>query len=518
MATETEKVIIETEVKLGNSGASIKSVKTELRNLQNELANLEPGSKAFTIAAQRAGQLKDKIQDTQATISAFHPEAKFQAFAAVVGGVANGFAAAQGAMALFGSENEGLTKLMVKTQGAIALATGLNGLMGMKDAFTNLKLTSIATFTSIRAGAVAAFSTLKGALISTGIGAFVVGLGLVIQYFYEMASAEKEATKELERYNEVKDELDKKTRLNIAKELGDRQLAKTKLLEAFREEREGYQKRLDEGKINQAEYNEFVKQASIDLNFETNKLQAQWDKEDADKAKVKLEKKRQEAEKLAEIDKWEDEQIREGNEQIEKERIERIEKAKSDAEEFAEFIKQIDDQTNADKKANVLAQIELEKQLEKNRIDALNTTANALSGFAQLAGQQTAIGKALGIATTTIDTYVAAQAAFKSGSAINPALGYVAAAGAIAAGFARVRAIMAVQIPNTSMASSMPSMPSTNAAPIVRPSSSTVNIGNTQPIRTSNQNNQDGRVYVLESDITSTQEKVENIRKKTIIK
>ena len=133
MAAETEKIILETEVKLGNSTSSVKSLKAELRALTNELANLEPGSQAFLTAAKRAGELQDKMEDAKNAVKAFNPEAKFQAFAGVIGGVANGFAAAQGAMAIFGSDAKELEKVMVKTQGAIALATGLNGLLGMQD-------------------------------------------------------------------------------------------------------------------------------------------------------------------------------------------------------------------------------------------------------------------------------------------------------------------------------------------------------------------------------------------------
>jgi hypothetical protein len=126
-----EKIIFDTEVKVGNSVGSVKSLKAELRAITNELGQLEVGSDAFVKAAQKAGDLQDRIGDVKNTIAAFNPEAKFKAFADTVGIAANGFSAVQGAMALMGSESEDLNKIMVKTQGAIALATGLNGLLGM---------------------------------------------------------------------------------------------------------------------------------------------------------------------------------------------------------------------------------------------------------------------------------------------------------------------------------------------------------------------------------------------------
>ena len=69
-----EKIVLETEIKTGNSATSVKSVKQELRSLQQEMANLEVGSEAFTKAAQKAGQLKDKIDDAALGVKAFNPE------------------------------------------------------------------------------------------------------------------------------------------------------------------------------------------------------------------------------------------------------------------------------------------------------------------------------------------------------------------------------------------------------------------------------------------------------------
>jgi hypothetical protein len=164
----TEKVVVEVEVKAQPAVASVKSLKAELRQVTNELQNLEEGSDAFINAAKKAGELKDKISDTKDTINAFHPEKKFQALAGAVGIAANGFSALQGAMALMGTENEELNKTIAKTQGAIALATGLNGLMGMGDAFKNLKNVAGDALKGIKAG-----------IGATGIGLIVVAAGLL---------------------------------------------------------------------------------------------------------------------------------------------------------------------------------------------------------------------------------------------------------------------------------------------------------------------------------------------------
>tara|TARA_R110000868_G_scaffold38028_3_gene133722 strand:+ start:126 stop:1847 length:1722 start_codon:yes stop_codon:yes gene_type:complete len=175
-----EKIIFDTEVKVGSSVGSVKSLKAELRAVTNELQNLEEGSQAFINAAKRAGTLKDKIGDTKATIDAFNPEKKFQALAGAVGIAANGFSALQGAMALMGTENEDLNKTIAKTQGAIALATGLNGLMGMGDAFKNLKNVAGDALKGIKAG-----------IGATGIGLFVIAAGLLVANWEAVTKAIK---------------------------------------------------------------------------------------------------------------------------------------------------------------------------------------------------------------------------------------------------------------------------------------------------------------------------------------
>jgi len=193
-----EKIIFDTEVKVGSSVGSVKSLKAELRQVTNELANLEEGSAAFVKAAKKAGQLKDQIGDVKDTINAFNPEKKFQAIADSVGIAANGFAALQGGMALFGSESEDLNKVMAKTQGAIALATGLNGLLGMKDALKNLRLTTYSAISGLSGmvtgvgGLSGALNALKTTLLTNPLfvlAAVILAIGVALKGFYDGLSS-----------------------------------------------------------------------------------------------------------------------------------------------------------------------------------------------------------------------------------------------------------------------------------------------------------------------------------------
>jgi hypothetical protein len=103
------------------------------------------------------------------------------------------------------------------------------------------------------------------------------------------------------------------------------------------------------------------------------------------------------------------------------------------------------------------ARNELSTQETNARLQDLELVANALNAFSQLAGENTKIGKALAIATTTIDTYIGAQKAFNSQLTLtpdSPIRAAIAAATAVIAGLARVRSIVQTKIPNSTLSTS----------------------------------------------------------------
>lgn len=102
-----------------------------------------------------------------------------QRLSGALGGVAGGFAAAQGAMASFGGESEAVNQAILKVQAAMALTQGVDAIRQAVPAFTALKtsvmgafqgmttaskafaLTGIGLVITLIAGAVAAFSSFQ---------------------------------------------------------------------------------------------------------------------------------------------------------------------------------------------------------------------------------------------------------------------------------------------------------------------------------------------------------------------
>lgn len=179
---------------------NVVSLKTELRQAQNEVNELSKKfgatSKEAVEAAKKAAQLKDAIGDAKALTDAFNPDAKFKALTSTLGGVAGGFSAVQGAIGLMGAESKDVEKMILKVQSAMALAQGVDMVLESVDAFkilgstiknTTLFQKALSAATAIQTfvtnGATLAAKALRGALVATGVGALVVGIGLLIANF-----------------------------------------------------------------------------------------------------------------------------------------------------------------------------------------------------------------------------------------------------------------------------------------------------------------------------------------------
>ena len=115
-----------------------------------------------------------------------------QKLGGALNGATSGFAATQGAMALFGDENEALEQSLLKVQSALAIQQGVQGLT---EAYRELSIgTKLAAagqyvYTTAVGTSTGAMKLFRLALIGTGIGAIVVGIGLLIANFDKVKKA-----------------------------------------------------------------------------------------------------------------------------------------------------------------------------------------------------------------------------------------------------------------------------------------------------------------------------------------
>ena len=145
---------------VGNQAVDLRK---EIRAMKTEIFKLTPGTKEYTEALIELGgkmdQLNDIQEDLKASTGGF--DTIFQTTTSAIGSMASGFSAAQGVMALFGSESENLQKTFVKLQAVIAISTGIKGFAGFLRESEKASNSLKAFIRNIRASAEAVSSDSK---------------------------------------------------------------------------------------------------------------------------------------------------------------------------------------------------------------------------------------------------------------------------------------------------------------------------------------------------------------------
>lgn len=212
----------ELSAKVANGGLTMREMTKTMKEFQNIAAQSGLESPIGQAAIQAAAQLKDEIGDLKSATTALSSD--FVKLDTAVAGIETGAAVFQGlqsAIALTGVENEELTKTMVKLQATQGIVNAVNTVAKNlnKDAIVGIQLrtalektrnlvmtgtttataaatagevargTATAGATVATQGSTMAMKLLRGALIATGIGALVVGLGLLIANFDKVKEA-----------------------------------------------------------------------------------------------------------------------------------------------------------------------------------------------------------------------------------------------------------------------------------------------------------------------------------------
>lgn len=169
-------------------------------------------------------------------------------------------------------------------------------------------------------------------------------------------------------------------------------------------------------------------------------------------------------------------------------------------QELADAEKKIDDGVTENKKA----------QTEE--------VAGLLTNLANIVGKQTIAGKALAIATALINTYQGASEAIKQKSTLPSPLDFAAkainVAAIIATGLKTVKSITAVQVPGVSGGGSAAAPSASIAAAPITPQVPLVNTRTQLDSQSIQQlGSATSRSYVVESDITNSQERIRRINR-----
>lgn len=189
------------------------SLRTQLRNVREELALLEAngqrGTEAFKKLQQEAGRLTDAIGDatTQARIFS-HDNRGLQGMISGLSGVVGAFSAAQGAVALFAGENEDLQKVMLKVQSLMSITIGLQQVANTINKDSAFMLTTVAKAKELLAAATNKLTIALGgstiaakALMATLTLGLSVAITVIIAALSKLQSKQAETKKAQEEFN-----------------------------------------------------------------------------------------------------------------------------------------------------------------------------------------------------------------------------------------------------------------------------------------------------------------------------
>lgn len=627
---------IEVKLEFDTSGAqqSTKQFASEVSKTTNTLGSLEEqqdellaklketeiGTEEFKQLSKELNNTKSQIKDLELGFEGLDMEQRFTAATDAIGGVAGGFAAVEGAIAIAGVESAEFEETMLRVQGAMALAMGIKDISTAAAAIRKLNLASKAAAVTQKALNVVMNANPIG-LIVTAIGLLVAGfiafsdkiksvvmpilepltdafdfvadavegvaasLGLIPSKAEKAAAAQKKAAEEARsavinaeraKTNEVLNaEKEKKA---AREDQFDFEIAKLQAAgkATFEVEQEKLQYVIDsiarqkELLREQIEFESRI-QKEREATF-NNSLQARFDF-DYQLAKARIENKKEELEQITEEEKtaqetitlnqikedkrrndaakraWEERQKaeeearkkREEDEKAHAERMAMIDKeinerlltnarearaltreelnAEQDAEQQARLERNAKnfEEVQNQLKQQKLREIQLEKDTRDAKLSVAESTVAGLSSLTQIAIKDSQkaekIQKAFALAQIAIDT-AKAISALVAASQANP-LNAVTVGGAGAAQFASG---IATILANMAQAAALLKKPSPNVSALTSGGGgasagvpiNAVDNGSTL-IQQPNNNREVGKVVVVESDITSTQQTIGSI-------
>ena len=121
-----KKERIDIEINAGGGEKTIGDLQREFSQLKEQIKQTKAGSKEYFDLLKKMGEVKGDLKDLREGIVALDPGDKAKAFGSVVQGLAGGFEAATGALALFGVESKDVQQTMIKLQAAANLASDIS--------------------------------------------------------------------------------------------------------------------------------------------------------------------------------------------------------------------------------------------------------------------------------------------------------------------------------------------------------------------------------------------------------
>jgi hypothetical protein len=367
------------------------SLRAELRQMKEALLEMDEGSKEFQELAFNAAQLQDAIGDVSARVRVLASDTlRLDQGVQITQGLVGAFGAAQGAVALFGVENNALMKTMVKLQAIQNVTNGITQVANMlnKDSAAGILIRDIGTkaltvsqnllsTATIRGGLAAKAASVGQAILNAVMNAnpvflLITGITALAGVMYMFSDSNEEAAKTQDELNKIMEENNKKVEdaINLQKELNALRTGGTidqenqiKLMRAFGATQE---------QIFEAEKQLLLDRVKLleDISFTRGKLTAEEEKERKDLyTQLQL--------LQTNFNNWEKDEAKKQDEKLSAERKKRQDEALKRQEEYNKKLLAFFDALEADRQKRITDDREKELQEAANRYDDLTALADA---------------------------------------------------------------------------------------------------------------------------------------------
>jgi hypothetical protein len=542
----TKEIVLEVGLK-DSTAQGTESAKKRLRDLQRALVDLavagQENSEEFRKLEAEAGELSDTIGDVSQRVKNLGSDTKnIEAFTQAVQGVAAGFQIAQGAAALFGEENEDIQKAMLQVNATMAIANGIQQVTVLlqKESAISMTANRIATalYDKTLKGTIVSLRLFRTALISTGIGAAIVGVGLLVENWEKLTKVVKDflgiETKDLKAVSELA-----QRQVELAEARGESEAKVQNLLMAAYDARIAAAEKEEERA--QLIHEKEVARLTYQTKLRTDAIEKQ--KKDAEDLRAMDSAASQEAEnfRLAKIGRINDELARERALRDEKLAILREEKAQreadlkkrfTDSDEFAKAYillteeMRLKEQGIAEDSADKISKIERNRrqqdlQMASEAVGALGNLLTAGLGKSEKDQRKAfEINKKASMGQALINTFMAVTAALTAGgNPIKLATGrqFVEAGIALATGLAQVAKISKTQFQGSSASGGGGALTAGGggggevAPPPIFANPQTTMLGTDGAAMGQGQGSSPMRAYVVERDITQSTRRVRRL-------
>jgi hypothetical protein len=193
------KVTFDVEVDSGNSSKTLKGLREELTSINEELEQVEIGSKAFNDLSKQAAKASGEIKDIEKSFEGLDATQRTEAFAKGFEGIAGAVAVTAGSLQLFGVESERIGQIEEKVQGAIAIAIGARGVSEGLLAARIIARTVAEKASSVATKALTVAQRIYNAVLNANpIFLLVTVIAAVVTGIYALSKALKTNTKDVE--------------------------------------------------------------------------------------------------------------------------------------------------------------------------------------------------------------------------------------------------------------------------------------------------------------------------------